>query len=295
MKKFKLFLRDLILKIFPNISTKQWIFITKVHVFIQKLSNLFKYGDYNFFTGISVETATFCNRKCSYCPNHDYETPKLYADENIIYKVIDELSKLNYSGWISFSFYNEPTLDYRLITFIKYAHDKIPKAPVMLFSNGDFLTIEKAKEYKEAGVDQFIATIHDANPEKLFAKLSEIQKVVGKSFRIQILEKENLITRAGEIKIKTFKSFESCDWTRSPVIDKDGNMLICCNDYFRKSKMGNIKENSILEIWNKSEYKLLRKELRSNLKNAVKNKTVPELCQKCYYSMNNIENVAENS
>ena len=159
----------------------------------------------------------------------------------------------------------------------------------MMFSNGDFLNIEKTKEYKDAGVDQFIITIHDKNPEKLFAKLSEIQKEIGASFYIQILKPENLQTRAGEINIKTSKPFKYCDFIRSPVIDKDGNMLICCNDYFRKNKMGNIMEKPLLEIWNKAEYKSLRKELRSNLKNAVKNKTVPELCQKCYYSMNNID------
>lgn len=289
MKKFKLFLRNTAKKLFPNMSAEQWDFIRRVYVFYAKLSNLFKYGDYNFFTGISIEISTYCNRKCSYCPNYNYETPKLYADENIVYKAIDYLAELNYSGWINFSFYNEPTLDERLITFIKYANNKIPKATIMIFSNGDFLNIEKAKEYKDAGVDQFIITIHDKNPDKLFAKLSEIQKEIGASFHIQILKPENLQTRAGEIKIKTSKPFKYCDFIRNPVIDKDGNMLICCNDYFRKNKMGNIMEKPLLEIWNKSEYKSLRKELRSNLKNAVKNKTVPELCQKCYYSMNNID------
>lgn len=289
MKKFKLFLRNTAKKLFPNMSAEQWDFIRRVYVFYAKLSNLFKYGDYNFFTGISIEISTYCNRKCSYCPNYNYETPKLYADENIVYKAIDYLAELNYSGWINFSFYNEPTLDERLITFIKYANNKIPKATIMIFSNGDFLNIEKSKEYKDAGVDQFIITIHDKNPDKLFAKLSEIQKEIGASFHIQILKPENLQTRAGEIKIKTSKPFKYCDFIRNPVIDKDGNMLICCNDYFRKNKMGNIMEKPLLEIWNKSEYKSLRKELRSNLKNAVKNKTVPELCQKCYYSMNNID------
>ena len=265
-------------------SAEQWDFIRKVYVFYAKLSNLFKYGDYNFFTGISIETATYCNRKCHYCPNCHYETPKLYADEKIIYKAIDDISKLNFSGWISFSFYDEPTLDERLLTFIKYTHDKVPKATIMMFSNGDFLNIENTKEYKNAGVDQFIITIHDKNPEKLFAKLSEIQKEIGASFNIQTLNPENLNTRAGEVKIKTSKPFKYCDWIRSPIIDKDGNMLICCNDYFRKSKMGNIMEKSILEIWNQTEYKSLRKKLRSDLVNSVKNKTVPELCQKCYYS-----------
>lgn len=284
MKKIKLFLRNTAKKLLPNMSAEQLYFIEKIYSFYAKLSNLLKYGDYNFLTGISIETSTYCNRKCHYCPNCHYETPKLYADEKIIYKAIDDISKLNFSGWINFNFFNEPTLDERLITFIKYTHDKVPKATIMMHSNGDFLNIENTKKYKEAGLDQFIITIHDKNPEKLFAKLSEIQKEIGASFHIQTLNLENLSTRAGAIEVKTLKPFKYCDSTRNPVIDKDENMLICCNDYFRKSKMGNIMEKSILEIWNQTEYKSLRKKLRSDLANSVKNKTVPELCQKCYYS-----------
>lgn len=148
MKKIKLFLRNTAKKLLPNMSAEQLYFIEKIYSFYAKLSNLLKYGDYNFLTGISIETSTYCNRKCHYCPNCHYETPKLYADEKIIYKAIDDISKLNFSGWINFNFFNEPTLDERLITFIKYTHDKVPKATIMMHSNGDFLNIEKLKNIK---------------------------------------------------------------------------------------------------------------------------------------------------
>ena len=46
--------------------------------------------------------------------------------------------------------------------------------------------------------------------------------------------------------------------------------------------------NTILEIWNNKDYKKLRKKLNYDLINSVNNKTIPDTCIKCYYSMNNI-------
>lgn len=290
MKNLKIFLRDCLKKIFPNMSLEQWEFIRKAYVFYAKCGNIIRYGDYNFFTGISIETSTYCNRKCQYCPNYKHETPTLYADEKIIYKALDDLGRLKYGGWISFSFYNEPSLDDRLKTFFKYAKKKVPNATIMMISNGDFLNTENTKEYKESGVDQFIITIHDKNRDKLFDKLSKIRDGIGYSFHIQSLGPKNLITRAGEIELKETKPLKYCDYIRNPVIDKNGNMLMCCNDYFRINKMGNILENSILEIWNNPRYINIRRELRKDI-TRKRSKIVPDLCVKCFNSMNRSSNV----
>ena len=104
------------------------------------------------------------------------------------------------------------------------------------------------------------------------------------------LLKEELYTRAGNVDTdRTGLDFTQCNFCINPAIDKDGNMLMCCNDYLRESKIGNIMDKSILEIWNDRNYKAIRKELKNNLSNAVKNKTIPEVCIKCYYSMNGME------
>ncbi|MBW5394985.1 SPASM domain-containing protein [Brachyspira hampsonii] len=60
---------------------------------------------------------------------------------------------------------------------------------------------------------------------------------------------------------------------RSLVISKDGNIILCCQDYFKKYIMGNVMEKSILEIWNS--YNDLRvKLLRDNIVELP-------ICKKC--------------
>lgn len=291
MKKIKNILRRIILKIYPKaITSYEKSFIKEIYKIYMKIENIIKYGNHDIFTGISIETSTYCNRRCVYCPNHNYETPKLFADEKVIYKAISDLSKMKYSGWLAWNFYNEPTLDNRLIDFIKYTSKIAPRITNILISNGDFLNIEKALEYKNSGIDQFIVTIHDKNPDKLYSKLLPIKEKIGDSFILKkSLLKEELYTRAGNIETdRTGLNFTQCNFCINPAIDKDGNMLMCCNDYLRESKMGNIMDKSILEIWNDKRYKTVRKELKNNLAEAVKNKTIPEVCIRCYYSMNGI-------
>ncbi len=291
MKFIKNFLRKLILKIYPKaISSYDKSFIKEGYKMFMKIENFFKYGTIDIFTGISIETSTYCNRRCTYCPNHDNPTPTLFADESIIYKALNDLKNMKYSGWITWNFFNEPTLDDRLLKFFKDATIIAPSITNILISNGDFLSLEKAQEYKKHGVDQFIVTIHDKNPDRLYNKLLPIKENIGESFILKKqLNKEEMYTRAGNIKVdRTNLSFTSCNFCVNPVIDKDGNVLMCCNDYFRETKRGNIMNSSIIDIWNDKEYKRIRKELINNLENAAKNKTIPEVCIRCFYTMNGI-------
>ncbi|WP_258022067.1 SPASM domain-containing protein, partial [Brachyspira hampsonii] len=67
--------------------------------------------------------------------------------------------------------------------------------------------------------------------------------------------------------------YKKCQAIRSLVISKDGNIILCCQDYFKKYIMGNVMEKSILEIWNS--YNDLRvKLLRDNIVELP-------ICKKC--------------
>jgi len=50
-------------------------------------------------------------------------------------------------------------------------------------------------------------------------------------------------------------------WQRM-IISCEGNVLMCCSDWFEKYPLGNIKENSLKEIWNGERLKLVRKKLK---------------------------------
>jgi radical SAM protein with 4Fe4S-binding SPASM domain len=49
------------------------------------------------------------------------------------------------------------------------------------------------------------------------------------------------------------------------VIDYNGNVILCCNDYLSSVKLGNINNEKIIDIWNKKFYKKIRYELRKGI------------------------------
>jgi GTP 3',8-cyclase len=60
-------------------------------------------------------------------------------------------------------------------------------------------------------------------------------------------------------------------------IDWEGNFELCCNDYFSKYKIGNILENSIMDIYNSEKARNMRKKLRKGI-------VISPLCEYCLRS-----------
>ena len=56
----------------------------------------------------------------------------------------------------------------------------------------------------------------------------------------------------------------------SLTIQYNGDMVICCRDYEGITKMGNVNEKSIAEVWNGEEYDALRKTFKTS-----------EFCRRC--------------
>ena len=240
------------------------------------LINYIKYKDKYFFNEIAIETSTYCNRKCDYCPNSYNETPKEYMKEEIFYEFVNQLQNIKYSGIFSYAIYNEPLFDERLPKFVSYVKEKLPKCIQILTSNGDILTVEKAIELEKAGIDKFVITIHDKNPQKAYNRLLEVKKVLKYKMRLQTSYDLVLQNRGGEIDIKKYKNYKKinkCQHIRKLPVCPNGDIILCCNDYYRKHVFGNIMKDNIIDIWNR--YSNLREELLS--KNIVK----LDICKKC--------------
>ena len=63
-----------------------------------------------------------------------------------------------------YGFIRKPGDDKRLPEFVKYIRTKLPKSSIRVYTNGDFLTIEKYLKLKYAGVDIFEITQHSETP-----------------------------------------------------------------------------------------------------------------------------------
>src|SRR5262245_34621016 len=91
---------------------------------------------------VEIEVNSRCNRSCSYCPVSLKVNNKIkpFMDREVFERVISQLQALDYDGRVSYHFYGEPLLRKDLEELISYTHLALPKAHLVLFSNGDFLT-----------------------------------------------------------------------------------------------------------------------------------------------------------
>ena len=71
-------------------------------------------------TEIEISESGTCNRKCSFCPRSadGFEDVKEFISKDLVSKIANELSDLNYRGVIRFSGFVEPMLDKKIFDHI---------------------------------------------------------------------------------------------------------------------------------------------------------------------------------
>lgn len=239
------------------------------------------------FRHVEIETINRCNGQCSFCPvsvgndkrQYEYMTDKLF--ENII----DQLSKLNYSGKLALFSNNEPFLDKNIINRHRYAREKLPNARMHLYTNGTLLTIEKFVEIIQY-LDELVIDNYDCDL-KLIAPCKDISVYCDKHPELKkkvtiVLRRpdEVLSNRGGDAPNR--KDIPNLSNVRCVlpylqlIIRPDGKLSLCCCDPFGKNTLGDLNKDSLIDIWNGEKYKSVREALYIGRKQW-------EHCAKCDY------------
>jgi len=251
---------------------------------------------------VNIETSTYCNRLCSYCPVSlsDSRKTQSYMDDAVFEKVIHELKLISYASTICFNLYNEPLADNNIFPRIEAARKKLPAAFLLFNSNGDFLSTDKLDKLSEIGLNAIFVTLHPSskkkyNPidrekkfHKLFKKLGvtsyEIQEplkngnleanIEWKGMKLRVMANDwskfgN--SRAGEVGFldtKVVRTSPCVRPLREFTVCHDGNVFPCCQffpdrDSNQKYAIGNVAFNSIFEIYSSEKLAMWRKHLFS--------------------------------
>lgn len=246
--------------------------------YYHKLRNLLKRGTTDFFSVVEVETITTCNRQCSYCPNSVFERGLLknqkLMKEEVFYKIVDELGNLGFEGRFAPHFYCEPLLDKRLPKLLSYARKKLKKAKIWIFTNGDLLTLDRYKEISNH-IDVLYISRHSSIPQKLKEVFADIKKINNgvKVVVEEVSPNDSLFNRGGLIKVNNQMKLKKCDLS-GVMIDYSGNVILCCNDYLSSCVLGNLKNQKIIDIWNSTNFKNIRRNLKKGVFDL-------DLCKKC--------------
>lgn len=242
-----------------------------------EINKILTYGFKNrdIFTALDFEINSHCNLECSYCPASfkDGRGNNLMPLDTFK-KAIDDLSAINYSGRISPHFFGEPLLDERLPELMGYARNKLPKAKIIIHTNGIRLSKEKYDSCINAGVDGFLVTKHTKAMPKNIVSIIESKYAKHGTLKIRSLDNITLFNRGGSVKPEKERKMKRCYYLSDEIsITHTGN-VVCTNDFGESHIFGNVNEKSLLDIWNSKEFKTIRKDIRAGVFNL-------EMCKKC--------------
>lgn len=210
---------------------------------------------------VEIETTSYCNRKCVYCPNYNIGRPEELMKEEVYFRIIDSLARMGFNGRISPHFYGEPLADPRLTRFMEYAAHKLPGSELVVYTNGDLLSVERFLELKKAGVKKFRVSLHSPKPSYMLAEtLKYVSEhcpddvgTVNYYAEYRAKNATHLNNRGGLVEIQRKKNAE-CRFVNQMTIDYLGNALLCCNDYRATLAFGKVMEREMAEIWNDPVY-----------------------------------------
>ena len=136
-----------------------------------------------FVLNVNIETSSFCNRKCGYCPLSYIDRKQNLMDDSIWNKCIEELREIDYKGRITFALYNEPLLDPTIFEKLAYVKSQLPETYTTMYSNGDYLTLDKLEKISSSQLDWMLITRHvsanEFDQEKCKAELLEYINKIG--------------------------------------------------------------------------------------------------------------------
>lgn len=223
---------------------------------------------------IFIETTTHCNLRCSYCPNKFYDRSlrknRMDMATELFHKIIDELADIGWVGELQPHSYGEPLVDNRIYSLIRYVKGKLRKSFIHFHTNGELLNVDTYKELLRSGVDCFRVSQHLPEPAPgVLAVLDHRTRNgdQGVPFSYTRPDQSILFNRGGHVDLSSTglkeQSLLSCSWPSTNLgISHDGEFLFCCNDYLNSVKVGNVSDESLVDIWNKPEYVQLRADIR---------------------------------
>jgi hypothetical protein len=211
---------------------------------------------------VEVETTSYCNRTCSFCPNAmiDRRSEKHVMPEETWRAILDGLREVEYDGSFVWSRYSEPLSEKRILERIRQVREAAPDCRITVNSNGDFLNAKYLEDLADAGLDRIwidiyipdeevydMAVAHDYH-DKFLARIGKKATVLSTEpelhtkvhydrieitthvRNIAVMRKVDMSDRGGLITLarKTQRQAPCYAPYRHLVIDNDGSIVVCC-------------------------------------------------------------------
>ncbi len=249
----------------------------------------------------NIELTNHCNLKCSFCPtgNGLMQRPRGFMDADVFRKALRGAGPLEF---VLLFQWGESLLH---PTFTELAKEAARRARTLVTTNGTLLDERRVRQVIDAGLDRVTVSIdgdaathedvrgvplqrtRDGLDRLLAARDAErpdmavdVSMVIAPeteraaaSFRETFADR---VDRVQQIPLLTEGERRTrCrePWRSGPVVLQDGRVTVCCVDHDGDLAVGDVREQSLKEIWNGPRMRAVRKAHASG--------ELPPLCAKC--------------
>ena len=212
---------------------------------------------------IELSLIDVCNRACNFCPKSDESiAPNTNQKMQMILidKLISDLKKINYEGAFCLCGYGEPMLHKE---YIEISSKLGSLGGVEIITNGDMVNKKTLMEIYNSGTTRLLISLYDGPEQILKFKKMISECNIPENFVVlrdrwysdRIDYGVKLTNRVGTVKIgnqpdtKNYKK-QKCFYTAyQMLIDWNGDVFLCPQDWQRRQTMGNIMQTDIFDIW----------------------------------------------
>lgn len=239
---------------------------------------------------VSLETLTLCNANCTFCPYSELDRIGKKMSDELIDKLLSEMSTWKSEFFISPFKVNEPLIDPRLIGLLKRIETEIPKARMRLFTNGTTLTPRNTDAVGALTRLEHLWVSLNASDEIDHQKLMRFKRPMFETIceNLDRMHADDypqivVLSRVADNPDKNREFIQYClkRWPKfKPVIIKrdgwlgfvepgspfipnmhcsrwfelsvlsDGRVSLCCMDGKGQFEIGNVNEQTLLEVYN---------------------------------------------
>lgn len=232
---------------------------------------------------VELNITELCNRKCVFCPRVD---PQVYPNRNLnmtaetVGKIAADLASAAYKGRVSFSGFGEPLIHKKFAEFVSICRRHLPDNIIETNTNGDFLKAEVVRELFAAGLSHLYVNLYDnAEQRPGFVRMMSEAGVPEDRYKLRdhwvgaVQDFGlNLNNRSGMVDLKGVENYRKPEELAGKpcyypfykmIVDWDGKVLFCSNDWGRKIVVGDATRQSVRDIWLSSELAAVRARLRA--------------------------------
>ena len=267
------------------------------------------------FTRIQIQTVSWCNRSCTFCPSGKFPVDKVFMPVEVYHRVINQLQAVNYAGRVSPYLMNESLLDKRLPDLIAYTRAHCPESWIAINTNGDALSEKLLDRLFDAGLNSLDVNAYDSPAQhaehvdlatRFTSRRGDIMLRTG--YSNPFFQGENIPRSAKLLNCRDMSFWEprflaqlgtpdlqnrsgnipgarqvteplllGCERPfQQMYVNYRGEAVLCCNDWRFEIIMGDTTQATLAEIWMSDKYQMYRRNLQQ------KNRAMP-LCNTCDY------------